>query len=318
MDTAPLPGTDLAVSPLCYGTANIGTDIAGDDADRLFDAFHDAGGNFFDTAHVYQAWKPGRDGASEVALGAWLARRGCRDVCVIATKGGHPSMKHYRTVDRYLAPHRIEADVDDSLGRLAVETIDLYWLHRDDTRETVEDILTSLNREVKRGRVRYLGASNWTVERIEQANRLAADNGLAGFVASQPSWSLGQKTKAPGGGMVAFGPAEAAWHGRTQVAVIPYSSTAQGYFATAGAKGQGYDNDVSRARLARAQQAAERLGATPNQVALAWLRAQPFPVYPILGTTKPDHLADAVGSLKLKLTPAQAQWLETGQGEAMA
>ena len=156
MERVALAGTDLSVSRLCYGGAGFGTAVRGADLDALIDAFRDAGGNFFDTAHIYAYWAPGGDGASERALADYFRRRGGRAEAVIATKGGHPGRPGYRTVDGYLSRGRLQADIDDSLGRLDTDTIELYWLHRDDTRLEVAEILGTLNDEIKRGRIRHL------------------------------------------------------------------------------------------------------------------------------------------------------------------
>jgi len=108
-------------------------------------------------------------------------------------------------------------------------------------------------------------------------------------------------------------PEDLRWHRARQFPAIPYSSTACGYFATGGVSGaESFDNPVSRARLARAQALAAELGCTPNQVALAYLRAQEFPVIPIVGASKPAHLRDALGATALTLTPAQRNWLLGG------
>ena len=311
-----LPGTDLEVSALCYGTGGFGTQCRGDDLDRRIDAFRAAGGNFLDTAHCYAVWLPGGDGASERAIGDYVRRRGKGDL-VIATKGGHPTMPGYRVTDAWLSPGRVAADIDDSLGRLGIETIDLYWLHRDDTRVPVADIVETLNAEVRRGRIRHLGASNWRASRIAEANAYAAAHGLRGFCASQPEWNLAHKNVSDAqrhdttGTAMLFLPAEdEAWHRRTGFPLIPYTSNAGGYFASAGSRASAaYDNPVSQARLARCRQLTEQLEATPGQIALAWLLAQEFPVFPIIGTLDLEHLRETLAAASLHLTPSQAAWL---------
>jgi 1-deoxyxylulose-5-phosphate synthase len=314
MNQHPIPHTDLHVSALCYGMGAFGSGAKGAAMERLFAAFREAGGNFFDTAHCYAFWEPEGAGCSERALGHCLRRFGCRDETVIATKGGHPGMEGYPRPDRFMAPELIASDLTESLERLGIETIDLYYLHRDDTRIPVGEIMDAVNHEVQAGRIRTLGASNWSVARIEAANTYAAAHGLHGFAASQPQWSLGEPNwrSGPDPTMRFATDDDRAWYAAHSLAVIPYSSTSNGYFATAGQRGKEYQNLTNEARLARAQQLATDLDATPNQIALAYLMCQPFLVVPILGTANPDHLQDALGAVDVRLTPEQVRWLRQG------
>ena len=311
-----LPHSDLTVSALCCGGGSLGTVLRGEPMDRHLDAFREAGGNFFDTAHCYSFWVPGGTGASELALADYFRRRGGMGNAVIATKGCHPTEPGYRTVDQYLSPGRLAADIDDSLGRLGVGCLDLYWLHRDDLRLDVAEIIGMLNEEVRRGRIRYLGASNWTSVRIEAANRYAAAHNLRGFVASQPEWCLAHpnaEVRSPARLLHFFDDTDTRWQRQSQIPVVPYTSTAGGYFATGGKTAQaGFDNPTSRSRLARAEELARQLGRPPGQIALAYLTSRSFPVIPILGTTKVDHLREAVNALDLVLTAQQIAWLRDG------
>src|SRR5438270_1594806 len=153
MKRHPIPHTDLHVSALCYGLGSFGSRVKGTAMERLYVTFREAGGNFFDTAHCYAFWLAEGAGCSERALGECLRRFGGRDEIVIGTKGGHPDAgPDYPRPDRYLAPEVIATDIRDSLERLGVETIDLYYLHRDDPRVPVDEIIDMLNREIKAGR----------------------------------------------------------------------------------------------------------------------------------------------------------------------
>jgi aryl-alcohol dehydrogenase-like predicted oxidoreductase len=133
-----------------------------------------------DTAHCYGFWKPDGAGCSESCLGDYFKRNGRGDWIVI-TKGGHPAAPNYRRVDDYLSPRRLAADIDDSLGHLGIDRIDLFFLHRDDPSRPVEELMDYLAEEVSRGRIRYLGASNWRCYRIDAANAYAAREGLPGL-----------------------------------------------------------------------------------------------------------------------------------------
>jgi len=307
-----LSNSDLEVSCLCMGSAHIGPKDMGEEIDQLFGAFRDAGGNFFDTAHCYSFWRDGQEGGSERAIGDYFRRNGGRDACVVATKGGHPGRANYRKVDWYMSPGRVAADIDESLARLDCDCLDLFYLHRDDPRMTVGEIIDYLNNEIARGRVRYLGASNWTADRLAAANAYATEHGLHGFVASQPEWSLAVRSEPPGDALHFFSAADAAWHRKSKLPVIPYASAARGYFASGGVKHEPVHNDASGARLARAQQLAGELGCTPGQVALAWLMNHEFPVIPIMGTGNVEHLREGLAAESIKLTGEQVDWLAEG------
>jgi aryl-alcohol dehydrogenase-like predicted oxidoreductase len=309
-----LPSTNLEVSPLCLGVLPFGTIIRGGDMYRLYDTFREAGGNFFDTAHCYCFWIKRGHGASERALGECIRGAGDRAEVVVATKGGHPAVPpQYPRPDWYQAPEVIARDVQDSLERLGVEQIDLYYLHRDDLRLPVGEIIGALNEQIASGRVRYLGASNWSTARIAEANAYAAKHGLLGFVASEPHWNLAVRHQMPDPTMRLFNDEDEHWHARHLLPVVPYTPTAGGYFASNGERAKdAFENPASRARLMRARELAKRLEVTPNQVALAWLMSHPFPVVPILGTTKVDHLMDGLGAADVRLTAEQVRWLRDG------
>lgn len=312
-----LPQTDLHVSAVCYGTVPFWTAVSGSRLERLVEQYLAAGGNFFDSAHCYSFWVEGGEGTSERALGEVIRRLNCRQRVIVATKGGHPAvLPKYPRPDAFLSAETIASDVADSLQRLGIEQIDLYYLHRDDPRMKVDQIIDGLNEQIERGHIRYLAASNWSAERIAQANAYALSRGKRGFVVSQPEYNLALKNITPKSDRALrfLSDEDWQWHRRTQLPVACYSSTACGYFATGGSKAAGsYDNPVSRGRLARVEQLARELGRSPNQIALAWLMNQPFAVVPIIGTTDQTHLADAMAAAEISLAADQVHWLRDGQ-----
>lgn len=318
-----IPGTDLNVSGLCYGVMQFNARVRGAEMHELYRIYRATGGNFFDTAHAYNFWmKTGGPGESERGLGECLKVFGDRDQVVIATKGGHPDFSpQYPRPDDYLSPANISSDVNDSLERLGIGTIDIYLLHRDDPRRTVASIMDALNDQLERGRVRYLGASNWTIPRIAEANAYAAAHGLKGFVIAQQQWSLAESNdpyplnlRGPDPTCYRLNDADVAWHASHGFPVMAYTATAFGYFGdNPGKNAPHYENAISRGRRDRAAQLGRELGGfTANQIALAYLRAHPFPAFPILGTMHPEHLADAMGALAISLTEAQRIWLRNG------
>ncbi len=273
------------VSRLVLGTILVAEDVL-DEWVRL-------GGNIIDTARVYG------DGASEEAVGAWLADRpAVRDELVLLTKGAHPDGDVRR-----VTPADIAADLDASTAALG-RRIDIYLLHRDDPELPVGPIIECLNEHRAAGRLRAFGASNWTCARIDEANAYAAAHGLEGFTCNSPQLSLARQNEEHWPGTMAATDDVRAWHERTQMPLFAWSAQARGFFAGHDSESamRVYDNADNRERRRRAEELAGRLGCTANQVALAWVLAQPFPVYAVIGPRTVEQLREAVGALDVSLT----------------
>ena len=308
--------TSTAPSTFALGTSGWGTKTTGDDVDRLYEAFRAAGQNTFDTAHIYACWLPNGLGASERALGEIVRRRGDRANVILATKGGHPRFADsYPRPDGYLAPEVIAQDIAQSLERLSVDSIDMYFLHRDDPRVPVGEIVDTVNEHVGTGAIRQIGVSNWTTPRIAEANCYAAAKGKRPFVAHQAKLSLAVSKPSKDPSVPLFGDAELAWHASSQMPIWAYTSTASGYFATDGARGGGgLEQPISAARLREANRLAHELAATPNQIALAWLLLHPdVKIIPLLGTANLDHLHDALKASAIRLERAAWESLSRAQ-----
>jgi aryl-alcohol dehydrogenase-like predicted oxidoreductase len=315
-----IPGTDLIVSPICLGTTDLGLgDLQEDAAFELLNEYVEQGGNFIDTAHVYSNWIPGEICRSEKLIGKWLKSTGTRDRIVLGTKGAHPELDSMH-ISR-LSPAEITQDLNESLEYLQTDHIDIYWLHRDDTAVPVAGILETLNEQVKAGKIRHLGCSNWKAYRIQEALDYAASKGIRGFVANQPLWSLAAPNldKAPDKTLVAMDDDGIAFHKRTGMAAIPYSSQGKGFFTKLAASGldgvskadiQMYGNDVNNQRLGRIQKLANQYRVTVNSIVLAYLLSQPFTTIPIVGCKKLDHLHASLEANELRLTPEEISFLE--------
>jgi aryl-alcohol dehydrogenase-like predicted oxidoreductase len=308
-------GTDVEPSRICLGSAVFGSEISRDRTFALLDAYVGAGGNFVDTAHIYAAWLENGVGASERTIGEWLRARGVRESIVLATKGAHPPIDAREKIGR-CAKEQVEQDLSESLERLGLDHVDLYWLHFDEPTRPVGEIIEGLAELLRGGRIRSYGASNWATKRIEAANTYATEHGLPPFVASEPWWSLGAAAGGPQADTPTSQDADPlrAWHVRTGLPMIPYSSQANGYFgaenaawAEAGFSGaapraERFDSPANRRRLGRAMGLAEQKGVTANQIALGYLLSQPFPAFPIIGTGNLEHLHEAMGAIGLRLT----------------
>lgn len=324
MRTLAIPHTDLTVSALGLGTGGLGTRVGRDAAFRLLDLFLELGGNFLDTAHIYAAWVPGGAGASERIIGEWLQARGTRKNVVIGTKGGHPQLDSM-TVPR-LAPHEIRQDLQESLERLQVATIDCYWLHRDDPSRPMGELIETLTDAATTGKIRYFGFSNWSVQRMQAALNYAAAHGVQGFVGNQVGWSLADRNPNLGDPtMRSMDAPMQTWHEATGLFAAAYSSQANGFFA--GAYGRdglppapginagvvaAYGNETNFDRLDRARQLSLRRGCAPNDIALGYLWSQPFPTCALIGCSSVEHLRASCAGGDITLSPEEMAWLVAG------
>lgn len=213
------------------GSVFYGTVISREDAFKQMDLFFKLGGNFLDTAHVYAQWLPGGYLASEKTIGAWINERKLKNKIVISTKGVHPvpdKMEISRLNKKDLA-----SDLEESLKSLNLDTIDLYFLHRDDPSVSVEEILFWLEEHKKAGRIKHYGCSNWKLNRVIEADRAASSAGYEGFVCNQIMWGIGDiswpgiKDKT----LVAMDAAFYDYHLNSQKSVMAFSSSCKGYFS---------------------------------------------------------------------------------------
>lgn len=319
---ATLANTDLQVSQLCYGTNMLGTAIDQGQANEILDTFVELGGNFLDTARSYGDWIPDAPvGASERAIGAWLKGRKREDV-VIATKGCFMDLRVGDWRNR-VTPADLAVDIGQSLEHLGIDSIDLYWLHADNPEAPVQPIIDALIEHQQAGRIRYFGASNWTPERVREANAYAASIGHQGFVACQPFWGLAvpnRENAAQQGYLYYYEDGFQSLHA-DGLMMIPYSAQSGGYFTKRAAGGleavpealrARHDNPANDARLQAVQDVAQKRGVSINEVVLAYLTSQPYPTIPIFGGRLPEQIRDSVKAVALKLTAEELKQLQAG------
>ncbi len=319
-----IPGTELTPSLISLGTGEFGTSIDEEQSFKLLDYYFESGGTFIDTAHVYGDWASEIKGMSERTIGKWISSRSVRDEIIIATKGGHPYLKSM-DISR-LSPEEIIQDIEESLECLKIDSIDLYWLHRDDPKIPVSDMIDALNGEVKRGTIRYFACSNWQPHRIMEALKYSNENHISAFVANQLLWSLAiiNPGACPDPTMVIMDDESMKLHMETNMAAVAYSSQANGFFSgdygpsinnppRPSAKGviEKYYNTTNFERLERAMALAYKLGRTANEVALAYLISHEFPVFPIVGCKTVDQLTHSCKASNLILSTDELRYLET-------
>lgn len=180
--------TELEVSSLCLGTAQFGTGRTVEESREQLEAFFDNGGNFLDTAHVYGDWGSEERGLSESVIGLFLAENRLRSQTVLVTKGCHPPLDNMAS-PRVNAKSFLE-DLEGSLRNLKTDYVDLYLYHRDDPNVSVEELLECLEEQVRKGSIRYYGCSNWSLERVKEAEEYALAHSLKGFVCNQMMFTL--------------------------------------------------------------------------------------------------------------------------------
>ncbi len=302
IESRPLGDSGLSTPRLVLGGNVFGWTLSGAEAFRVLDRFAEAGGTLIDTADVYSSWVPGHQGGeSEMLIGEWLRRGG---KCGVATKAGYNDGLSART---------IEAACDASLRRLGVERIDLYYAHKDDPDTPLEETLGAFDRLVKAGKVNAIGASNYSAERLAEALAVSEAGGLARYTVLQPEYNLIRRDRYEGALQqlcVARG-----------IGVLPYFGLASGFLtgkyrskadlgkSVRGGRMDAYLDERGLAMLAALDQVAAEAGATPAQVALAWLAAQPGVTAPIASATTLDQLEELLGVMRLELSPARIQML---------
>lgn len=312
MQPITLANTRLAVSPLCLGTNQFGTALDDGAAAAILDAFFELGGNFIDTAHSYGDWMPDAPrAASEHCLGRLLRGRP-RDSYVLATKGCE--FDYRAGFAPRVTPALLAQDLAGSLAALDTDYIDLYWLHRDDPAQPVVALLDALIEQQEAGRIRYFGCSNWSPERIEEAQAYARALGHPGFAAVQPMWGLAEPDRAAlqqysPGGYYEDGYRDLHAAGLT---MIPYSGQSRGYFSklAAGAELAAdiaalFDTPQNRRKLPVIGTIAAHHQTGVSEVVLAYLLSQPLPTIPIIGCSRPAQLRQSARACAVRLDAAE-------------
>ncbi|WP_435019057.1 aldo/keto reductase [Tundrisphaera sp. TA3] len=310
-------GSGLQVAPLMLGGNVFGWTIDEATSFRILDAFVDAGFDFIDTADVYSRWAPGNQGGeSEAIIGKWFRQSGKRDRVVIATKVGMEMGPDAQGLGR---EHIMKA-VEDSLRRLQVDHIDLYQSHKDDESTPIEETLGAYADLIRQGKVRAIGASNFTAARLRQALDAAKASNLPAYQCLQPHYNLAERAL--------FEDELEAVCVENDLGVIPYYSLAAGFLtgkyrseADLGKSPRGkgaakYLNPRGMGILAALDGVAARLDSTPARVALAWLIARPSITAPIASATSLEQLDDLIAATRLELDAESLATLDRAGGPA--
>jgi len=311
-----IEGVEKPVSRIFLGTASAPFSTGGDGSE-LLEAALAHGINAIDTARVY--------GLSENSLGAWLEKPGNRERVVLLSKCGHPAEDGTRRV----RAGEMRRDLEISLEALRTDCLDLYLLHRDDPETPVGEIMDAFQEMKERGRIRAFGGSNWTRERIREANEYAKAHGQQPMTASSPQFGLANQVTDPWGGncVTLSGPgaeADRKWYRENQLPVIAYSSLGRGLMSgrvrsddPAGAekmldsfarKGFLYPENLERLR--RCEELAARKGVTVPQIAMQWIFRQGLNAFAVVSCSKPERIRQNAEALEIGMNPEEAAWLD--------
>ncbi len=297
---------EIAVSPVMLGGNVFGWTIDEKQSFAILDRFADRGFNFIDTADMYSTWVPGnKGGESETIIGNWFKKSGKRGQVVLATKVGQPMGEGKEG----LGAKYIKQAVEASLQRLQTDYIDLYQTHLDDTKTPLEETLRALTDLVHEGKVRVIGASNYTGRRLRAAEEVSRTAGFARFETLQPNYNLHTRQEYEHD----LAPVVAEYN----MGVIPYFSLASGFLtgkyrsvadtegANRGSSVAKYFDDRGVRILAALQKVSKETGAKQASIALAWLLSRPNILAPIASATTVDQLDDLFAAADLELSAEQ-------------
>lgn len=311
-----IEGVSKPVSRIVQGTTPINSNEL-DFSFKLLDDVFERGVTTFDTAHVY-----GR-GDNERTVGRWINERGVRDKVVIIAKGAHLNQDRKR-----VTPFDIESDIHDTLARFNTDFLDIYLLHRDDPDVPVGPIMEKLNEYHQKGTIGVFGGSNWTVERIKEANAYAKAHNLKPFTVSSPNFSLADQVREPWSGCISIsGPgrsAERTWYQEQQMPLFTWSSMAGGFFSGRFRRDnldsfseyndrivvEAYNSEDNFQRLDRAETLAKEKGVSLAQIAVAYIFNQPLNIFSLIASRSAEELEQNNAALEMELSQAELDWLD--------
>ena len=316
MKTYHIPSVSLPVSAIGMGTMIFHPDTQVRDV-SLLDAFVAEGGTYVDTAEVYGAVE--EHGYSEMVIGDWLADRpGMREKIILASKGLIPGYcAPIHPGGARIDPESIHKAISGSLERLKTDYLDIWMFHRDDVTHPVDTLVDALDEEVKSGRIRAYGASNWSTNRIQQAIDYARAQGKAEMMSSSPNFSLAVANEPFWPDTVVTGAEDKRWFAQNNFLLVAWSALGRGFFAKADPTDR-RDADLVRVfysdsnfeRKRRAKQFGAHMRMSMFEVALAYVISQDFPVVALNGAETPEQVVSSARAGELQLSATERDWLD--------
>jgi aryl-alcohol dehydrogenase-like predicted oxidoreductase len=312
MNYVSIKGLSKPISQLIMGSDFFRLDNP-DEVSAVLSHYMAIGGNTIDTAHIYCG------GQSEQAIGKWMEETRNRSEIIILTKGAHHDANGPR-----VNKDAIHSELMTSLERLRTDYVEMYALHRDDPGTPVGGIIEALNEHLEAGRVQSIGASNWTHERLQEANDYAAKHGLIGFSFSSPNLSLAKVNEPFWKDCISADEHTIKWHQQSQLPLLSWSSQARGFFTGRynpdnkenAELVRVFYNDDNWERLRRAEQLAAEKGVTTIQIALAYVLNQSFPTCALIGARNEAEMQSCHQGTQIKLTADEVAWLDLSQVQA--
>ena len=298
--TGTIPHLAKPVSRLIMGCDNT---VTMPQSAAMWDDYFARGGSTFDTAYVYGG------GLQEKLLGQWIKNRGLREAVSVIVKGAHTPM---------CTPEFLTAQLHESLGRLQTPYADIYMLHRDNLEVPIGEFVEVLNEHGQAGRIKAFGGSNWTLARVAAANRYAARKGLQGFSVVSNNFSLARMVDPVWDGCIAASdPDSRRWLKKHQLPLLAWSSQARGFFTDRAGPDKREDEQLVRCwyaddnfqRRERAYALAAEKGVPPIAIAAAYVLAQPFPTFALIGPRILSETRSSLVCLGVTLTPRECAWL---------
>ena len=304
---------EIHVSAIAIGSAVRMSMLSSNELFDIYDCFVEHGGNCIDTARAYSG------GRAEELVGEYLRTRGNRNKIIISTKCGHPSADN----NPRLSAQDMRSDLDASLKALSTDHIDIYWVHKDNKSIPVEGVIDSLNQFIREGKVRMIGASNWSTERIAAANAYALQSGQTGFGASQIQWSLAETLSLYFEKFTSLVMDDSAyrWYLSNKMTVFAYSAQAQGFFQRVAAQGlaeldmetqRNYGNPENMRRLARALDYSKAHGVPLTVPILGYLISNALTCILVIGSRSREMLIESLLAVEKPVSREEAEWLANG------
>lgn len=308
MNRITIPDTELSLCPIGMGAIGAGLKWDGKEADTMFATYLELGGNLVDTARIYQDWVPGEIGRSERAVGDWIKRSGKRNEIILMTKGGHPKFTGPQD-DLHLSRMSdadMRYDLELSLRALQTDVIDIYFYHRDNERQSIEEEIETMENFVREGKIRYYACSNWSADRMRQADAYCREKGYRGFVADQTLLNVGMVHMKPMSDdtLTSLKDDILAYHKeQSHNLAMAYSSTAGGFFQRLIEKGEAPESNYATpgnlavAEKIKALAAQYETGVT--QIVLAYVLNREFPCVALIGPGKPERITESMKTLEI-------------------
>ena len=299
-------GNSHRLSKLILGTVPFGSVMSKEDSFAAMDLYTKSGGNVIDTARVYSTWLPGGANASETCVGEWLKARNNRKEIVLITKGGHPPFDDIH--NSRLSPAEIRSDFSESLRYLQTDDVDIYFLHRDDESIPVDVMMDTLHEFVAEKKVKMLGASNWKLSRILEANEYAKANGKTPFSVSEIQWSYVHCTNETlmDDTLVCMDDKEYDRYLKAGIPVFAYSSQGHGVFSRGykadlsdiEEKNRAFYNDENISRYQSLLARCEKENKTPSEIVLNYIMENELNSFAIVGCSRLSQLQDSLQAAK--------------------